>query len=320
MAIYHSWLIPAIGMARAGVLVNYAGALVSLALIIGVSIWGYKLVVRDVSGIPVVRAMAGDMRILPVTPGGEVTDHTGLSVNEVAGLGEAAELNDSVSLAPMKAGLSDEDIEAQPLAEENGILDPNSVVEPVVKMRVLLNSTQVGSAALSTNEVFALAEQIAAKAALQEPLPTNEILKSDININENTAIAILGQNIPGVFVSLRPVLRPTLVYQEVAPVIPAFALPSDEPLVTTAPFAIGTNLVQLGAFPNADVAALDWIRLNRLFESVMDGKIRVIQAAISGGKTFYRLRAQGFVELGDARRFCATLIAEGTDCIPVVVR
>ena len=320
MAIYHSWLIPAIGMARAGVLMNYAGALVSLALIIGVSIWGYKLIVRDVSGIPVVRAMAGDMRILPVTPGGEVTDHTGLSVNEVAGLGEAAALRDSVSLAPMKAGLSNEDIEAQPLAEANGILGPDTVVEPVVKMRVVLNPTQVGSPTLSTKEVFALAEQIAAKADLQEPIRPNLFSISDLDINEDIENTILGQSTDGVFVSLRPVLRPTLGYQEATPVIAAFALASDEPLVTTAPFAIGTNLVQLGAFPDADVAALDWIRLNRLFEGVMDGKIRVIQAAISGGKTFYRLRAQGFEELGDARRFCATLIAEGTDCIPVVVR
>ena len=37
-------------------LTNTAGALVSLALIAGIGVWGYKLFVRDVSGIPVVRA------------------------------------------------------------------------------------------------------------------------------------------------------------------------------------------------------------------------------------------------------------------------
>ena len=41
-------------------LTNFAGAAVSLALIAGVSVWGYKLVMRDVSGIPVVRAAEGE--------------------------------------------------------------------------------------------------------------------------------------------------------------------------------------------------------------------------------------------------------------------
>jgi hypothetical protein len=43
----------------------------------------------------------------------------------------------------------------------------------------------------------------------------------------------------------------------------------------------------------------------------------VIEAAQSGGRTFYRLRAHGFATDEDARRFCAALKAEETDCIPV---
>ena len=44
---------------------NLAGAAVSLALIVGIGIWGYKLIMRDVSGVPVVRAAEGPMRIQP---------------------------------------------------------------------------------------------------------------------------------------------------------------------------------------------------------------------------------------------------------------
>ena len=40
-------------------LTNLAGAAVSMLLIVGVGIWGYKLLVRDVSGVPVVRAAEG---------------------------------------------------------------------------------------------------------------------------------------------------------------------------------------------------------------------------------------------------------------------
>jgi hypothetical protein len=46
----------------------------------------------------------------------------------------------------------------------------------------------------------------------------------------------------------------------------------------------------------------------------------VIQSAESGGRTFYRLRAEGFADEDDARRFCAAITAEGPDCIPVAVR
>ena len=56
---------------------NFAGAAVSLALIAGLSVWGYKLVMRDVSGIPVVRAAEGEMRVRPADPGGQLARNTG---------------------------------------------------------------------------------------------------------------------------------------------------------------------------------------------------------------------------------------------------
>ena len=58
------------------------------------------------------------------------------------------------------------------------------------------------------------------------------------------------------------------------------------------------------------------------FADVMAGKARVIQEATSGGKTFYRLRVAGFEDLADARRFCATLLADKSKplCVPVATR
>ena len=52
----------------------------------------------------------------------------------------------------------------------------------------------------------------------------------------------------------------------------------------------------------------------------MDGKARVIERATSGGRIFYRLRAHGFADLSEARRFCAAFVAENADCIPVTTR
>lgn len=319
MAVYNQGHAPVSGAARAGALVNYAGAAVSCALIVGVGVWGYKLVVRDVSGIPVVRAMAGEMRILPTTPGGEVFDHTGLSVNEVAAIGEATPLEDSVSLAPVTAGLADEDLTAQPLAEAGEVVAVDPVVTPNLQVPVVLNGTQAIGAPLSTDDILALADQIAGTAAPLAPMTGGNTVAPTLSVNGQAVVTpAIARSVPGVSVSLRPTLRPVSLRSAAAPSAPAEV--QSQQLVTTTTVAAGTNLVQLGAFPNAEVAGSEWARLEGRFGDVMGGKTRLIQAATSGGKTFYRLRAQGFVELGDARRFCAALVAEGTDCIPVVVR
>ncbi|MFC6583994.1 hypothetical protein [Sulfitobacter aestuariivivens] len=88
---------------------NAAGALVSLALVVGIGIWGYKLLVRDVSGIPVVRAAEGDMRVRPEDPGGQLAQNQGLSVNAVAAEGAAAAPADQLRLAPRPVDLTAED-------------------------------------------------------------------------------------------------------------------------------------------------------------------------------------------------------------------
>lgn len=313
MAVYDQGHVPVSGATRAGALVNYVGAIVSCALIVGVGVWGYKLVVRDVSGIPVVRAMAGEMRVLPTTPGGEVSVHTGLSVNEVAAVGEASAPEDSVALAPAMAGLADEDVVTLLSigAEEVSAIVPS--VAPEIEVKVALNATQIVAAPLSTDDILALANQIAGRTLPLAPIADVTVVAPTLSLAGQAMVTpVVAKNVPGVSVSLRPKLRPTFT-----PVVAAAEVQS---LVTTTAFALGTNLVQIGAFPKAENAATEWTRLQGRFGDVMGGKARVIQAATSGGKTFYRLRAQGFSELGDARRFCAALVAEGTDCIPVVVR
>ena len=313
MAVYDQGHVPVSGATRAGALVNYVGAIVSCAVIVGVGGWGYKLVVRDVSGIPVVRAMAGEMRVLPTSPGGEVSVHTGLSVNEVAAVGEASAPEDSVALAPAMAGLADEDVVTllSTGVEEVSAIVPS--VAPEIEVKVALNATQIVAAPLSTDDILALANQIAGRTLPLAPIADVTVVAPTLSLAGQAMVTpVVAKTVPGVSVSLRPMLRPTFT-----PVVAAAEVQS---LVTTTAFALGTNLVQIGAFPKAENAATEWTRLQGRFGDVMGGKARVIQAATSAGKTFYRLRAQGFSELGDARRFCAALVAEGTDCIPVVVR
>ena len=71
-----------------GSVANWIGALVSLALVIGVSLWAYRLVVRDVSGVPVIKASSEPMRVAPQNPGGTAALNQGLSVNQVVEAGD----------------------------------------------------------------------------------------------------------------------------------------------------------------------------------------------------------------------------------------
>ena len=88
---------------------NAAGAAVSVALMIGLTVWGYQLAVREARGVPVIPAEAGAMREAPVDPGGEQVAHQGLAVNTVAAVGEVAAPADRLMLAPRPVELSDLD-------------------------------------------------------------------------------------------------------------------------------------------------------------------------------------------------------------------
>ena len=125
---------------------------------------------------------------------------------------------------------------------------------------------------------------------------------------------------PGPKSSIRPQLRPRSAPAVVIPAsvqAPAAAAPQD---LDANALPAGTRLVQLGAFDSPEIAREQWSKMQARFGDYMSGKDRVIQQAQSGGRTFYRLRAHGFADLSDARRFCSALVAEGADCIPVVTR
>lgn len=309
MAVYDEGFAPSDGAGRANVFVNYAGAALSLALILGIGFWGYKLIMRDVSGIPVVRAMEGDMRVLPDNPGGDVAPHTGLSVNEVAAVGEAGGPEDRLVLAPRTAGLAQEDLDVQPTPEVAAVI-PASVMTDVTVSRTPDGAPAEDQALatdeeLTTDDVLSIVDQIAAEVAATPALPAFDVIPASV---------------PGVALSLRPLVRPTGL--QATPVNAPAAettTTNGEVAVSTASFPAGTNLVQLGAFTSPSLAASEWERLQGRFGELMADRERVIQVSNQSTNTWYRLRASGFADRAEARRFCAALEAEGADCIAVVV-
>ncbi|UWQ80685.1 SPOR domain-containing protein [Leisingera sp. S132] len=305
------------------------GAVASIALVAGVGFWGYKLVMRDVSGVPVVRAAEGPMREQPANPGGSQADHQGLAVNAVAASGSAEAPADRLTLAPAAIELTEDDkplpelaAEAAPAAELPAVpAEPELPAAPGVSASVsdeAVASFQngdidalVAELAREAEDVSAAVPASAAAPAIVQPEPLQPTLAAT-----TASPALL--NAPGVKVSLRPSARPARFSPAPAAAAPAARAGTVD--VDPATLAAGTRLAQLGAYESPEVARAEWNRISARFPEYLDTKQRVIQRAESGGRTFYRLRAMGFDGLSDARRFCSALVAGNADCIPVTTR
>ena len=275
-------------------LTNWIGALLSIALLVGLGIWVYQLAVRDVSGVPVVRALEGPMRIQPENPGGEQAAHQGLAVNSVAAEGGATAPAEQVVLAPAPVDLTEEDLPRPELETVTATAEPE-IATP------------------SHDELLAMAAELTESAT---PL-------------ETLAPTAISAEIPAVRRSPIPLARPAgdFTAQAIANSVTFTSSASanstnadNSENVLTASIPSGTRLVQFGAYDTPSAATEAWGKLTNRFGDFMAGKSRVVQEATSGGKTFYRLRAMGFSDINDARRFCSALLAERQACIPVVIR
>jgi len=288
-------------------IINWLGGLVSVTLIAGLVFWGYQLMIRDVTGVPVVRALEGPMRITPVEPGGASAEHQGLAVNNIAAVGQAEAPADRLVLAPKPTALGANDPTAAELEQTS----------PVIKAT---DAALIVASSETANEPKLVAPETLDQAALIEATlrlvdgagPTDPV-------SATPADDLVLASVAGVSSSLRPVMRPPTLSAVQTVATPAATL-DDVKSIASADIPAGTRLAQLGAFETADIAKQQWLQISDRFEEFMAGKSRVIEQAQSGGKVFYRLRAHGFTDLSDARRFCSTLLAAQANCIPVVTR
>ncbi len=301
------------GPGRVARLVSLTGAVLSVALLAGVGVWSYRLMVRDVTGVPVIRALAGPLRESPDDPGGRQAAYQGLAVNTVAAEGGAAGAAQSIALAPLPQELSDED-------RSSGVLAARGA--PI---------TAPGSLALAAAPVAEVAPAPAApQTASADP----------------GSLQILPASVPGISRSPRPrarnatlaVARPAPVATTTlaaAPAVPGAADAQAEALlqelvtrlgapqvvdVDPASLTPGTRLVQLGAYDDEAAARDAWQALTARFPSYLENRGRIVESASAGGRVFYRLRAAGFADEPEARRFCSVLLADNVDCIPVLIR
>lgn len=301
--------------AKAQRLVNAAGAAVSLGLVAGMCVWGYQLLVRDVSGVPVIEALEGAFRVAPEDPGGMTAPHQGLQVNEIAAVGSASGPVDQVRLAPGAEPLSDEDrawgelLETPAEEAEDELVDAGEGA--LTTEMALLDEVDTPLPATGPEDDEAAAEVIEDRPEDADPVEL-AIAEALAGPDVNEADALRPQ--------LRPEGAPAMQIASVEPVRATMTMATSNQEVDLANLPKGTRLVQLGAFASPEVARGEWDKLTGRFGEFFGDKRMVVQEAISGGKTFFRLRAEGFEDLADARRFCSALTAQRADCIPVEVR
>ena len=271
-------------------LIGLAGAATSLALVIGLGVWGYKLMMRDINGVPVIKALQGPMRVQPDDPGGERMAFQGLTVNEVAARGEAGDIPEELVLAPEPAALLDHDL-PKALLSDGPVPDYSNAADEAV-------------------------------AAVLEEVPEGEGDAAEVEQVAFNPDEVIPAKVPGVKRSLIPPARPPGIHPVSAKPAAAPEAPAAVVEIDADSLPVGSRLVQLGAFESVDEAREAWGAIAERFSEVMAGKQRVIQQATSNGKAFYRLRVAGFDDLADARRFCATLTSDKTKplCVPVATR
>ncbi|WP_323037466.1 SPOR domain-containing protein [Pararhodobacter sp.] len=297
---------------RVGRFVNLVGALVSMALVTGVGIWSYRLMVRDVSGVPVIRALAGPYRVTPDDPGGLQASYQGLAVNNVAAEGNAADAAQTIALAPPPVQLSAED-------------------------------RAVAALVASTSQPIAAPSSL---APVTTPPQQALIAVPGAEAPQAVALDLVPASLPGISRSRFPRARPgggtQLTAVAAAPSADTFAqnapagtdaqaeallqelvtrlAPSQVTDIDPDTLAPGTRLVQLGAYDSDLDARAAWDNLAARFPAYLENRGRIIESASAGGRTFYRLRAHGFSDEPEARRFCSVFLADNADCIPVLIR
>ena len=273
---------------------NIVGAVISLAVFVGIVTWGAKTFLRDSSGVPVVRALEGPARIAPEDPGGLLVAHQGLTVNEVAGSQITVAADDPLQLAPRPINLQAEGQPIQPVVDrENATTTARAAV-------VLPEPEMDAAEALVIDET---AESLAAMlAAGTDTAPVKEPASAVIPASAGG----------GPIQSLRPRLRPFAVFTRQTPRV----APRN---ILAAQIVRGAPMAQLGAFGSAAIAEQAWADLSERHGDYLVGKPHVVLQAAIGGGTIYRLRVHGFENQEEARRLCTALNRQNAECYSVTM-
>ena len=263
---------------------NIVGAFLSFSVFIGAVVWGAKTLMRDSSGVPVVRALEGPPRVAPLDPGGVPASHQGLTVNQVSSSQKTVLVGELLQLAPRPIKLQVEDL---PIVKPT--MNKSTGPQELTKTNVLIKESMI-----------------------VEPSTDAEVIDKLTSILSVSTLSSSMIETPGVMLngSLRPRLRPESGLQTILPLKVA-ASSKEVPL--------GTLMVQLGAFSDKNTASEAWEKLSTRYGNYFVGKQDIILNGKMAGQEIYRLRVYGFNDINESRRLCSALQGQNAECYPVVM-
>ena len=264
---------------------NIVGAFISFAVFIGVIGWGAQTLMRDSSGVPVVRALEGPSRMAPVNPGGVPASHQGLTVNQVSSSQKTVLVGELLQLAPGPINLQIDDL-------------------PIVKQ--IINEA-TGLLELKKTDVLEI------ESAIVEPsTDSDEIIVKLASILTSSTLSSLAPEAPNVMLnaSSRPQVRPKSWLKTNLP---------RKVATRGGEVPLGTLMVQLGAFSDKNTALKAWKRLSERYGDYFVGKEATILNGKISEQEIYRLRVYGFNDINESRRLCTALHGQNAECYPVVM-
>lgn len=256
-------------------LVNWAGALTSIVFFLGMGVWGYRLMVRDVTEIPVIKAASADWKKRPDDPGGKIVQNEDAAVHQVPSGGVAGAA----------------DGQADPAAKPQGAEDHKIAIAVVPKPLPRPAQTPPGQTSPGPK-----AENPGAKPAQPQ---------AGENSEGGSELAVL--------TSIRPMPRPErpkvqIVNSIIIPDHAQVKTEAKESFGHLAEIKAGTWVVQIGDFNSESNAlvALDFI--NSQNDGILAGSGKVVQPVLSPESNKVRLRVTGFEGESDTQRTCDALL------------
>ena len=121
---------------------HWGVALTSLGLVAGLAAWGHDTMTREIEGVPVIKAHAGQMRVSPSGEAGTDVLYRGLTVGRIAEGNGVAPPPDAVRLAATGTDLSTDDFIAAPAAPAAAAPAPEA--DPVEARRDAVGMAVIG--------------------------------------------------------------------------------------------------------------------------------------------------------------------------------
>ncbi len=289
-------------------LLHGLGAVLSLVLLVVGVAWTWQVMQRDVSGVPVVRALEGPARVPPDDPGGTQADFQGLAVNELAADGPS-DASGQIVLAPEPMGLDAQSSSAT--GTDTDVPRPDAARTP---LDVALRVPETSQTATDDTSDPAQPDADAAPSALGFVQP------NAMAVDRSPRPAPRGQTRQPAAAPAQPQDTAPVLASAVAESVAAGLATRGGIDVDPATLGPGTRLVQLGIYDSRSAARDAWDRLAQRYSPALDGRGRVIEAAHSGGSVYYRLRAHGFADADEVRQLCVALVDARLECTPVLIR